>query len=100
MVHFVVSEDDVRAVMRHPLAMFGSDGWVLAPEGLLAEGKPHPRCYGTYPRILGHYVRDVATYADPHRFPVGIEHVLVGGEPTVRDGRHTGARVGRVLRRP
>jgi N-acyl-D-amino-acid deacylase len=142
-----MSEDDVRAVMRHPLAMFGSDGWVLAPEGPLAEGKPHPRCYGTYPRILGHYVRDVglltveeavhkatyrpaeklglrtkgrvqvgadadlavfdpaavreeATYADPHRFPVGIEHVLVGGEPTVRDGRHTGARVGRVLRRP
>jgi len=45
-------------------------------------------------------VRDEATYADPHRFPTGIEHVLVGGEPTIRDGRHTGARAGRILRRP
>jgi N-acyl-D-amino-acid deacylase len=58
MVHFVMSEEDVRAVMRHPLAMFGSDGLVLSPEGPLGEGKPHPRCYGTYPRVLGHYVRE------------------------------------------
>jgi len=59
MVHFVMSEDDVRAVMRHPLSMFGSDGLVLSPAGPLGEGKPHPRCYGTYPRVLGHYVREV-----------------------------------------
>ena len=45
-------------------------------------------------------VRDLATYADPHRLPAGIEHVLVAGEMAVRDGRHTGARAGRVLRRP
>ena len=45
-------------------------------------------------------VRDLATYAAPHTFPAGIEHVLVAGEMTVRDGRHTGARAGRVLRRP
>ena len=31
---------------------------MLTPQGPLAEGKPHPRCYGTYPRILGHYVRE------------------------------------------
>jgi N-acyl-D-amino-acid deacylase len=58
MVHFVMAEDDVRFVMRHPLSMFGSDGNGLAPTGVLAEGQPHPRCYGTYPRVLGHYVRD------------------------------------------
>ena len=35
-------------------------------------------------------VRDLATYADPHQFPAGVEHVLVAGEITIRDGRHTG----------
>ena len=35
-----------------------SDGWAFAPTGALCVGKPHPRCYGTYPRILGWYVRD------------------------------------------
>ena len=44
--------------MRHPLSMFGTDGFGLAPTGVLGEGQPHPRCYGTYPRILGHYVRE------------------------------------------
>jgi N-acyl-D-amino-acid deacylase len=58
MVHFAMAEDDVRYVMRHPLSMFGSDGFGLAPAGVLGEGQPHPRCYGTYPRVLGHYVRD------------------------------------------
>ena len=58
MVHFVMAEDDVRFVMRHPLSMFGSDGFGLSPDGVLGEGQPHPRCYGTYPRVLGHYVRE------------------------------------------
>ena len=35
-----------------------SDGWGLAPYGALYLGKPHPRCYGTYPRVLGWYVRE------------------------------------------
>ncbi len=58
MVHFAMDEQDVRFVMRHPLSMFGSDGLGLAPTGVLSEGQPHPRCYGTYPRVLGQYVRD------------------------------------------
>jgi len=58
MVHFAMTEEDVRFVMRHPLGMFGSDGTGIAPTGVLSEGQPHPRSYGTYPRILGHYVRD------------------------------------------
>jgi N-acyl-D-amino-acid deacylase len=58
MVLFVMDEADVRFVMRHPLSMFGSDGVGLTPTGVLGEGQPHPRCYGTYPRVLGHYVRD------------------------------------------
>lgn len=47
----VMHEDDVRAVMKHPSTMIGTDGF---PQ---REGKPHPRTYGTYPRLLEHYVR-------------------------------------------
>ena len=45
-------EDDVRTVMTHPSTMIGSDG--IPTLG----GKPHPRLYGTFARVLGHYVRD------------------------------------------
>lgn len=144
-IRFAMSEDDVREIMRHPLVMIGSDGSSLAADGPLARGKPHPRSYGTYPRVLGHYVREervlslpeavrkmtglpahrlglkdrgrlvtgykadvvvfdpstvdeTATWAKPHRYPVGIDWVIVNGVPVVAEGRHTGARPGRVLR--
>lgn len=58
MVLFMMSEDDVVTVMRHPTTMIGSDGSALSREGPLSKGKPHPRSYGTFPRILGKYVRD------------------------------------------
>jgi len=57
-VNFNMLDDDVKAVMRHPVVMFGTDGYSLAPYGILGRGKPHPRSYGTYPRVLGRYVRD------------------------------------------
>jgi len=44
--------------LRDPNEHVMSDGWALAPYGALHVGKPHPRCYGTYPRILGWYVRE------------------------------------------
>jgi N-acyl-D-amino-acid deacylase len=44
-------------------------------------------------------VIDNATWEDPHRYPDGISHVLVNGESVIRDGTHTQARAGRVLRR-
>ena len=46
-----------------------------------------------------HTVASLATYEEPRRFPVGIEHVIVNGTPVVRDGEHTGALPGRALRR-
>ena len=49
-----MSEDDVRTVMAHPTTMIGSDG--IPTFG----GKPHPRLYGTFARVLGHYARDEA----------------------------------------
>lgn len=137
----VMSERDVQRVMAHPTTMIGTDGF---PQ---REGKPHPRTFGTYPRVLEHYVRtlgvltlegavhkmtgmvaaklglkdrgliragnradlvlfdpervqDRSSYADPRRSPAGIAHVFVNGAWTVRDGKHTGARAGRVLARP
>jgi len=51
-------EDNVRILMRHPLVVVGSDGDALAPYGVLARSKPHPRYYGTFPRVLGRYVRE------------------------------------------
>ncbi len=135
-----MNEDDVRTVMRHPSTMIGSDG-------IPAKGaNPHPRLYGTFPRVLGKYARDEGvltladavhrmtgmpaakfgltdrgvieagafadlvifdprtigdrgTYQDPRQYPIGIPHVFVNGTAVVRDGVHTGARPGRVVRR-
>jgi dihydroorotase/N-acyl-D-amino-acid deacylase len=123
--------------------MIGSDGRLSRP----GEGSPHPRAYGTFPRVLGRYARDLqlltlesaihkmtgltagrlrlsdrgvlragsfadvvvfdpatiadqSTFAQPHRYPVGIDYVLVNGVPAVDAGRFTDTRAGRILRRP
>ena len=55
-VAFGMCEEDVRRVMKSPYMMVGTDGSAVSPEGILGRGKPHPRFYGTFPRILGHYV--------------------------------------------
>lgn len=57
-ISFGMCEEDVMMVMRHPFIMPGSDGSSLANYGVLAEGKPHPRNYGTFARVLGKYVRE------------------------------------------
>ncbi|MDF2462474.1 MAG: dihydroorotase [Ramlibacter sp.] len=132
-------EEDMLMVLTHPYSMVGSDG-------LDVGGKPHPRQYGTFPKILGEFVRekqvlslesaihkmtgytaqtfglpeiglvregyradlivfdpatvkDVATYGDSRRYPVGIDWVMVGGVPSVAEGHSTGDLNGRVLRK-
>ncbi|WP_344108026.1 D-aminoacylase [Kribbella alba] len=142
-VNHGMSEDDVVAVLRHPWTSVASDGWILRPTG---SGHPHPRSFGTFPRVLGRYVRDQevltlreairrmtslpasrlglddrgvvrpgavadlvvldpqriadrSTYDDPWQLSVGVEHVLVAGEPVLRDAVPTGLRPGRVLRK-
>jgi len=144
-VHHSMSEDDVRYVMAKEWVCVGSDSRANAPYGPLSFGKPHPRSYGTFPRVLGRYardegvltladavrkmtsataarlrlrdrgvvrehawadlvvfdparVRDTATYDDPHRFPVGIDHVLVRGAIALESGETTRERGGRFLR--
>lgn len=57
-VYFHHSEEDMRYALRQPFVSVGSDGTAVATEGPLARGNPHPRYYGTFPRILGRYVRE------------------------------------------
>ena len=51
-----ISEDDVREILRSPLALVGSDGNCVATYGTVSQGMPHPRFYGTFPRVIGRYV--------------------------------------------
>ncbi len=54
-VYHVIDEADVKRIMAHPQTMIASDGRLTK----LGDGVPHPRNYGTFPRVLGHYVRDL-----------------------------------------
>ena len=54
----LMDEADIRRIMAARYTMIGTDAWGVNPSGVLGHGKPHPRYYGTYPRILGKYVRD------------------------------------------
>ncbi|MCZ8124275.1 MAG: D-aminoacylase [Magnetospirillum sp.] len=55
-IYFAMAEEDVRRVLSWPEAMIGSDG-------LPHDTHPHPRLWGTFPRVLGHYARDVGLFA-------------------------------------
>lgn len=141
-IYHVLDEGDVRRIMSSPNTIIASDGRLSQP----GDGHPHPRAYGTFPRVLGVYardekllpietavfkmtgmpakrlglgdrgvlrvgafadvvvfdaatVRDQATFAQPHQYPVGIETVIVNGIIAVERGKATGARAGRVLLR-
>ncbi|HTZ36627.1 MAG TPA: D-aminoacylase [Stellaceae bacterium] len=142
-----IGEDDIRTILRDRAALVGSDGNCVATYGTVSQGMPHPRFYGTFPRVIDRYVRqegllpleaaihkmtgatakalklrergllrrgwradvtifdpadfrDLATYADPHRYPSGARtSVIVNGVIVVDEARHTGATPGAVLRR-
>ena len=146
-VYFIIDEADLTLAMKQPWVAVGSDGSSLATEGPLRTGVPHPRNFGTFPRVLGRYVReqkvisleeavrkmtslpasilnlsdrgtiavgkwadlvifdpatvaDKATFEDPFQYPVGIDTVLVNGQVVLDQGKHTGARPGKVVKRP
>ncbi len=54
-----ISEDDVQDFVRSTDVMVGSDGNSVAPVGTTGQGRPHPRFYGTFAKVLGHYSRDL-----------------------------------------
>jgi N-acyl-D-aspartate/D-glutamate deacylase len=58
MIISLMAEDNVRLQLRHPAMMIGTDGLGMTQEGPLAWVMRHPRCFGTYPRLLGQYVRE------------------------------------------
>jgi dihydroorotase/N-acyl-D-amino-acid deacylase len=142
---FMASEENLALQMRQPWMKFGTDAGGIDPDS--ARGLAHPRSYGNFPRVLGHYVRDQrvmpledairkmtsavanrltirdrgllregmwadivvfdpntvadrATYERPHQLSVGMRHVFVNGVEVVRDGRHTGAKPGQIVRGP
>ena len=144
-IFFSMSEEDVTRILADPQVAVGSDGHGLDAAADAGEAT-HPRSYGTFSRVLGHYVRekkvlsleaavrkmsslpagrlglsdrglikpgfaadlvlfdpaeikDLADYQDPHRYSQGVVHLLVGGESVIRDGKPTGRRPGRVLRK-
>lgn len=87
-----MDEADVREILRFPRTLVGSDGIALAPYGVTGQGKPHPRYYGTFARILGHYVRELGllSLSDAIRKMTGGAAVVVGlvERGLVREGYH------------
>ncbi len=57
-IYFMMSEEDMRAAMVAPFVSFCTDSGARANDGPLAGAKSHPRGWGSYPRILGRYIRD------------------------------------------
>ena len=138
-IYFSMDEKDVQRILGFEHTMVGSDG-------LPHDAAPHPRLWGTFPRVLGHYSRqlnlfpletavykmtgltaktfglagrgvlkegyaadvvlfdagevdEAATFDKPIQPARGIDTVIVNGAPVWRDGKPTGARPGKVLRR-
>ena len=81
-IYHVLDEGDVRRIMQHPRTMIASDGRLSTP----GEGHPHPRAYGTFPRVLGRYARDegVLSLEDAVRKMTGMPAARLG-----LDGRGT-----------
>ncbi|MFI5179618.1 MAG: amidohydrolase family protein, partial [Vicinamibacterales bacterium] len=57
-IWYIIDEADLKLAMQQPWVSIGSDGSALATSGPLRAGVPHPRNFGTFPRVLGKYVRE------------------------------------------
>jgi len=64
-VYFHHSEQDMQYALKQPFVSIGSDGSAISPEGPRGKTHPHPRYYGTYPRLLGRYVRELKVLTLP-----------------------------------
>ena len=88
----MMSEDDVRTGLSAPFVSIGTDSAAIRAEGPLAQGQPHPRAYGTFPRVLGKYVREdrVMTLEDAVRRMTGLpaEQFKIRERGVVREGSY------------
>jgi N-acyl-D-aspartate/D-glutamate deacylase len=64
-VFFHHSEQDMQLVLKQPWTSIGSDGAAVNPDGPTGRSHPHPRYYGTFPRVLGRYVRELGVLTLP-----------------------------------
>jgi N-acyl-D-amino-acid deacylase len=64
-VFFHHSEPDMQLIMKQPWTSIGSDGSAVSPDGPTGRTHPHPRYYGTFPRVLGRYVRELKVITLP-----------------------------------
>jgi len=78
-IYFAMSEPDVDLAMKQPWVAFGSDGAAVNP-GMAFMGVPHPRFYGTFPRVLGEYAREnhVLTLPDAIRKMTSLAAQITG----------------------
>jgi N-acyl-D-amino-acid deacylase len=81
-IYFMMSEADMRAAMRAPFVSFCTDSGARATDGPLSAAKSHPRGWGSYPRILGRYVREEKILTLPQAI-----HKMTGA-PAKRVGLH------------
>ncbi len=63
MMRFAMDEEDVKKVLKSSFSMIGSDGSALSVEGVLSHGHPHPRNFGTFPRVITRYVKDLKLFS-------------------------------------
>lgn len=85
-IYHAISEDDVVRILQSPYTMIGTDGFAPKP----GEGSPHPRCYGTFPRVLGRYVGEqkVLTLEEAIRRMTGLpsSRLKLAGRGLLRPG--------------
>ena len=79
-LYHMMSEEDVATGLRSSRVTIGTDSSAIRAEGVLSQGSPHPRAYGTFPRVLSKYVRDdrVLTLTDAVRRMTGAAAAQMG----------------------
>jgi len=89
-VYFHHSEEDMQLALKQPYTSIGSDGSAISPDGPRGNMHPHPRWYGTFPRVLARYVRELKTLELPeaiHKMTVmNAEKISIPDRGLIKEG--------------